>query len=1118
MNRNYTRKGRYMYQRNRITKGIAASLFLIFTISVSIAGPIEKDNSLIGFWDLRNCKSNVAKDISGNGNDGNIHGTKQTKEGLFFDGINDYIDCGNSSLFDITDEFTIEAWIKPEAFPDIAQEHDRYGVIISKGCAANKATGSYNMSFHRIKALYCFVRDEKQYGVIGNALSGNEWLYTACVFKNGTLNLYLNGNLTSSKQIPFSSLYKNKNPLFIGKSYNGKNDNYCGTVSTVKLYNKALAPSFIKSSFDKDRDRFQKGENQNSTIAYNVQKPNERIAESWKELKKYNLALVPCPKKIKVNPDAIPWPDNWLLDIRTDKIEAGIEEINRVAIETGHEAFKQGTDAYSNVISIGLILDMKDLEGVIDIPASLPPQGYIIRFVKEKNRNRIILAGTDADGIRYACVTFSMLLQGQSFHPVDITDWPDFKYRAGFVISGDFEKDKEQIDQAFRCKMNMMFGGGAYTTIEKMLLNEKEWKKTNEYAKQRGIKTNYSTWSDVGEAPNTSNPNAKCYPYNGMVGYLGLAYTWSHDNLLDQKGKLMVEFLRRTGAGSFYIHPMDTGGKDNPENWNFRSESDKKRFGDDRAAADANVMNIFNKNFKEYDPECMSISVVYPYGAKYLKYPDIVTWVKRLATLADPSIYFCMREGPREDFEAFRKVLLPHNLYVYYQPYPWEYRMLFSSTGRYVRTFYSDKSKDVIWFYVTGRLEYPQVWVASEYAWNTQAPGWGWLPEDYYSIKNADFNPKEISEELLPRIMTLFYGEKAADPMSEVYSCNFSSYLPSSLARFSGGDPEEYFKSKYILAENALVKMKKTEPFIKKTPFCINYFNETKNYIRKTKDFSEARYLSYIYRKNISEEKFTDAELIGKKAIAILSRYKNDRDANNIAKDFDSKANITWTTEKKKFISENKPAREISIGIYSREGAVYKGILESFSNIQNIKVSLFDDPTKEILKNFNVILFPACTDIKDPTEDWRQNVIKYVADGGGVIFSHNATGRYQSSALGKPLFPEVCAGFGGQVIDRNKELKLVVSSAKHPIVEKLNSKDSFKHEYFDHCWLKNGDKGEIILSDESKNPVMLAGTHGKGKVIYTGQIFGLARDSVERGPVGDEYRILYISLLWAAGK
>ena len=83
--------------------------------------------SLVGEWRFDD-GTDPTKDSSGNNNHGYLKpdGSEPAwiNEGMFgkaldFDGLNDYINCGNNSLFNLVDEFTIEAWIKSESLQNI---------------------------------------------------------------------------------------------------------------------------------------------------------------------------------------------------------------------------------------------------------------------------------------------------------------------------------------------------------------------------------------------------------------------------------------------------------------------------------------------------------------------------------------------------------------------------------------------------------------------------------------------------------------------------------------------------------------------------------------------------------------------------------------------------------------------------------------------------------------------------------------------------------------------------------------------------------------------------------------------------------------------------------------
>ena len=83
----------------------------------------------------------VAFDGSGMNNHGILYGPTWTpsgkiSSGLYFDGINDYVDCGANSSLDISESsISVESWIKIDEIP--AAQH----VIISKWIAFVQSIG-----------------------------------------------------------------------------------------------------------------------------------------------------------------------------------------------------------------------------------------------------------------------------------------------------------------------------------------------------------------------------------------------------------------------------------------------------------------------------------------------------------------------------------------------------------------------------------------------------------------------------------------------------------------------------------------------------------------------------------------------------------------------------------------------------------------------------------------------------------------------------------------------------------------------------------------------------------------------------------------------------------------
>ena len=79
---------------------------------------VSPDENLVGLWHLDDEGSDTARDSSGNENHGAIHGGIWT-DGIMGGGLDfiepaEYVDCGSGADFNITEGFTLEAWVKPD--------------------------------------------------------------------------------------------------------------------------------------------------------------------------------------------------------------------------------------------------------------------------------------------------------------------------------------------------------------------------------------------------------------------------------------------------------------------------------------------------------------------------------------------------------------------------------------------------------------------------------------------------------------------------------------------------------------------------------------------------------------------------------------------------------------------------------------------------------------------------------------------------------------------------------------------------------------------------------------------------------------------------------------------
>ncbi|MDD3927621.1 MAG: LamG domain-containing protein [bacterium] len=159
---------------------------------------------------------------------------------LKFDGDNDYVDCGNGENLQITDEVTLEAWVKPTG-----SHKNNAGSIVSK------AYSNYVLQISTVsgsdKAL-CFIGGSSSYLYSTSTIPLNTWTHIVAVGKSGEyIRLYINGQLNAQKTSGVASMSNTSDNILIGKRFGGYYLN--GVVDEVKVYNRALSSEEINKNF-----------------------------------------------------------------------------------------------------------------------------------------------------------------------------------------------------------------------------------------------------------------------------------------------------------------------------------------------------------------------------------------------------------------------------------------------------------------------------------------------------------------------------------------------------------------------------------------------------------------------------------------------------------------------------------------------------------------------------------------------------------------------------------------------------------------------------------------------------------------------------------------------------
>ena len=487
-----------------------------------------------------------------------------------------------------------------------------------------------------------------------------------------------------------------------------------------------------------------------------------------------------------------------------------------------------------------------EVKEALDIASAKSEQGYAIRFIKWHERGEdAFLTGVGLQGLLNAGSTFCLLIkkEGATIFATEaqVTDWPDFKLRGLPVwpLPGSFDDFKKYIDWALRYKFNRIY---TYTTRKKIpdgfnLPTSEErlyLRNINAYARERGIKINYAlTWAVASASPSGNEDE-----HQGAVLFNSQYYSWCDDGLLKKRASEIAQFAKEIKAESLLFHCIDNY----EEDWEKREKNGCARFGNDRASADANVINIFTREIRRINPGIELQFVASPYHANF-DLPgneNYKKWMARLTGSIPHDVYLTVAELNKDQTDSWTStVRQPLVHWINGNAFQWG--RYFSTLPAYTKTAYSGgRDRDIIihWEpigYFNGDV---MQLIAAEYEWNIDAPGSGYIIEEktgrinitggnlHYRremVNDTDVNtwawfdgagePKPTTGELLLKACRLEFGEEAAPYMADFFRNNPVGWRSASLYRqvlrdHMAGNELDASRDQLRKTEHALVSLK----------------------------------------------------------------------------------------------------------------------------------------------------------------------------------------------------------------------------------------------------------------------------------------------------------------------
>lgn len=227
------------------------------TLSGGWRGPnIVKDSSLILYYDANSVHAypdglgTTWKELSGKGNNGTlINGpTYNINNGgsIYFDGTNDYIECGVNPLVNSATAFTIDMYFYT---PNIGAEKMLFSTSLP--------SSGWHIEIYNSRIYFQYYPSGGGFAS-NTAFNNNTWYNYVLTYDGSTVKSYYNGILENSYSSTITS-QPTGNTNIANFTYYGPGVaaySFEGRIPITRFYNRALTSTEVTQNFNATRGRF----------------------------------------------------------------------------------------------------------------------------------------------------------------------------------------------------------------------------------------------------------------------------------------------------------------------------------------------------------------------------------------------------------------------------------------------------------------------------------------------------------------------------------------------------------------------------------------------------------------------------------------------------------------------------------------------------------------------------------------------------------------------------------------------------------------------------------------------------------------------------------------------
>jgi hypothetical protein len=209
------------------------------------------------------------RDLSGENNNGTLtNGVGFTEDyggSLIFDGVNDYVNCGNSSALNPSSSFTLSCWFKISNLEEVDGESKG---LVGKYTGAGGNFRQFMLYYNSSTLSPSFivskdgttVQNTTIKSITSESVLKEVWCNVTGVFTvSQKMEIFLNGELKSSEETPYLTQVYTGSPenFTIGTNTIGYGPSFSrSSISGVSLYNRALSTSEVQQNFNALRSRY----------------------------------------------------------------------------------------------------------------------------------------------------------------------------------------------------------------------------------------------------------------------------------------------------------------------------------------------------------------------------------------------------------------------------------------------------------------------------------------------------------------------------------------------------------------------------------------------------------------------------------------------------------------------------------------------------------------------------------------------------------------------------------------------------------------------------------------------------------------------------------------------